>query len=144
MFFQYLSYDLRPRLTNSLFILSGWATIYDPNQSICYVLSVAGLRFSTQVSQFAMFGQWPSYDLRPISTNSQCLSVAELRSTTQINRIAMYFLFADAKLRSTTHWSMASHIDAICVRINDPGITSIWHTVIWIKYCWKRRQTPFK
>ena len=70
--FERLSYYLRPRLTNSLCFQSGWVTIYDQDQPIRYGLSVAELRSTTQINQFAMFLQWLSYNLLPRSTILQC------------------------------------------------------------------------
>ena len=105
----WLNYDLWPRSTNFLCVLSGWATIYDPDQPIRYVFSLAELRSTTQIKQFAMFFQWLSYDLRPRSTNSLCF-IIELRSTTLINQFAM--VFSVNKLRSTTQiyqFSMFCH-----------------------------------
>ena len=121
MFFKWLSYDLRHRSANSECFSSGWDTIYDPDQPIRNVFEVVELRSTTQISQFAMFSKWLSYDLRPKLTNSQCFSsdwatiydpvqpihyvfsLVELRSTTQISRFAMFFkwLSYDLRPRST-------------------------------------------
>ena len=109
--------DLRPRPTNSLCILSGWATIYDPDQPIRHVFSLAELQYTTRINQCAMFFHNLSYDLRPTSTNSQCFfsglakiydpnqpfvyvfSVTELQSTTQINHFSMFFQWLSYNLR---------------------------------------------
>ena len=48
--------------------------IYDPDQPIRYVFSLAELRFTTQINQLAMSFEWFSYDLRPRSTNTPCFS----------------------------------------------------------------------
>ena len=47
MFLQWPSYDLRPRSTNSQCFYSGRDTIYDLDQPIRYVFTMAELRSTT-------------------------------------------------------------------------------------------------
>ena len=75
MFFKRLNYDPRPRSTNLQCFFSCWATTYDLDQPIRNVFQVVELRSTTQMNQFAMFSKWLSYDLRPMSANSQCFSI---------------------------------------------------------------------
>ena len=85
MFLQWLSYDLRPRSTIRNVFLSGRATIYDLDQPIFDVLTVAELRFTTQINQLSMLWQWLK---RPSPANSVCFFRG--RATTQINQLTMF------------------------------------------------------
>ena len=85
MFVQWLSYDVRHRSVTFVCFLSGWPSIYDPDQPICNVFSVVELRSTTKVSQVEMFfSGWATiYD--PDQHICNVFEVVKLWSTTQIN-----------------------------------------------------------
>ena len=119
MFFQCQSYDLRPRSTLFLCLVSHWATIYDPVQPIHNVFKVAEQRSlqprstnsqyfwfcwaTIQIDQFSVFCQWLSYDLRPRSSHFLCFVSGWAKIYDLINQFAMYlkWLINDLRPRST-------------------------------------------